>query len=164
MGPGTIGLLVALFARSQGIEVHVTGVTNPTLHFARGLGFDGVWHQSEIPGVEWDAVINASNDAGAPAKALDLVDPGGRVVYLGFGSGASVIDAGTLTLKDVTAVGVLSASPALGETISIYGSGAVDPRPLVGATIGLEEVGEVLSGKRPAHAGPGPKIHVDPSL
>jgi hypothetical protein len=68
-----------------------------------------------------------------------------------------------MTLKDVTAVGILSASPALAETISIYASGNVDPRPLIGATIGLEGVGDVLNGKRPATAGPGPKIHVDPT-
>ncbi|HEV2638019.1 MAG TPA: hypothetical protein VGX23_22915 [Actinocrinis sp.] len=43
-----------------------------------------------------------------------------------------------------------------------YASGAVDPRPLVAATVGLAEVGAVLGGARPAGAGPGPKIHVDP--
>jgi hypothetical protein len=38
----------------------------------------------------------------------------------------------------------------------------VDPRPLVAATVGLDEVGEVLAGSRPAGAGPGPKILIDP--
>jgi hypothetical protein len=65
-------------------------------------------------------------------------------------------------LKDVTAVGVLSASPGLEATIEAYASGAVDPRPLVAATVGLEHVGTVLAGERPTTAGPGPKIHVDP--
>ena len=65
-------------------------------------------------------------------------------------------------LKDVTAVGVLSGSPALGGAIERYAAGAVDPRPLVAATVGLDEVAAVLAGQRPAGAGPGPKIHVDP--
>jgi hypothetical protein len=67
-----------------------------------------------------------------------------------------------LVLKDVTAIGVLSASPGLADTISRYAAGEVDPTPLVAATVGLEEVADVLAGRRPATAGPGPKIQVDP--
>jgi hypothetical protein len=62
----------------------------------------------------------------------------------------------------VTAVGILSASPGLDATIAAFASGAVDPRPLVAATVGLEQVGAVLAGQRPE--GGGPKIHVDPSV
>jgi hypothetical protein len=40
----------------------------------------------------------------------------------------------------------------------------VDPRPLVAATVGLADVGDVLTGWRPPGAGPGPKLHVDPRL
>lgn len=65
------------------------------------------------------------------------------------------IDTRSLVLEDVTAVGILSASPCLDATVRAYAAGSVDPRPLVAATIGLDEVGPVL-------AGPGPKIHVDP--
>jgi hypothetical protein len=42
-------------------------------------------------------------------------------------------------------------------------SGRVDPRIVVGATIGLDEVGDVFLGKRPKGAGVGPKILVNPS-
>lgn len=61
-----------------------------------------------------------------------------------------------------TAVGILSASPGLDATIRAYAAGAVAPRPLVAATVSLDEVGPVLAGERPADAGPGPKIHVGP--
>jgi hypothetical protein len=44
------------------------------------------------------------------------------------------------------------------------GQVVVDTRPLVAATVGLADVGKVLTGWRPAGAGPGPKIHVDPRL
>jgi hypothetical protein len=82
-------------------------------------------------------------------------------VYIGLGR-PSRIDTRTLTVKDVTAVGVLSASPGLAATVDAYAAGSVDPRPLVAATVGLDGVGPVLAGERPAGAGPGPKIHVDP--
>jgi hypothetical protein len=55
---------------------------------------------------------------------------------------------------------VLSASPGLAGTIEAYASGAVDPRPLIAATVTLDELPEILAGARPAAAGGGPKFHV----
>jgi hypothetical protein len=55
-------------------------------------------------------------------------------------------------------------APGLDATIAAYASGAVDPRPLVAATVTLDQVGAVLAGQQLPDIGPGPKIHVDPSL
>ena len=164
LGPGTIGLLVALFARAQGAEVHLMGNTLWSMDFARTLGFAGVWGENELPDLPWDAVIDASNAPALPARALELVEPGRRVVYVGLAGTPSRIDTRDLALKDVTAVGILSASPGLAGTIEQYATGAVDPRPLVAATVGLEQAGDVLAGRRPDGAGHGPKIHIDPRL
>ncbi|HEY5431069.1 MAG TPA: alcohol dehydrogenase catalytic domain-containing protein [Solirubrobacteraceae bacterium] len=164
LGPGTIGLLVARFAQAAGAEVHVLGNTESSLAFARSLGVDGAWVQADLPALPFDAVVDASNAATLPALALDLVQPGKRVVYIGLAGTPSPIDTRMLALKDVTAVGVLSGSPALTGAIEGYASGAVDPRPLVAAIVGLEQVGDVLAGWRPGDAGPGPKIHVDPRI
>ena len=38
---------------------------------------------TSCPDLPWDAVIDASNSADLPALALDLVEPGRRVVYIG---------------------------------------------------------------------------------
>ena len=162
LGPGTIGLLVAMFARAAGAEVHLLDRPGVSPDFARSLGFEHVWTEDSLPGLPFDAVVDASNAERLPALALELVEPAGRVVYIGLAGLPSPIDTRTLALKDVTAVGILSASPGLDETIAAYASGAVDPRPLVAATVGLAEVGAVLAGWRPAGAGPGPKVHVDP--
>lgn len=162
LGPGTIGLLVAMFARSEGADVHLMGRSPRSLEFARTLGFDGVWSAQELPELPFDAVVDASNAPALPAKALELVEPGGHVVYIGLAGSPSLVDTRSLALKDVTAVGILSASPGLARTIELYADGTVDPRPLVAATVGLDDVADVLAGGRPATAGPGPKIHVDP--
>jgi 2-desacetyl-2-hydroxyethyl bacteriochlorophyllide A dehydrogenase len=162
IGPGTIGLLTAMFLRAAGVEVHLLGVTEESLAFARGLGFDSAWTREALPGLPFDAVVDASTAPGSPAVAVDLVEPGGRVVCIGIAGTPSTVDTRTLLLKDVTAVGVLSASPGLDATITAYASGEVDPRPLVAATVGLEQVGAVLAGGRPGSAGAGPKVHVDP--
>ena len=161
LGPGTIGLLTAMFVRAAGAEVHVLGLA---LDVVRGLGFANAWTADTLPDVPFDAVVDASNAATLPARALDLVEPSGRVVYIGLAGSPSTIDTRILALKDVTAVGILSASPGLAATIRAYAAGDVDPRPLVAATVGLDQVGAVLAGERPPDAGPGPKVHGDPRL
>ncbi|WP_433206037.1 zinc-dependent alcohol dehydrogenase [Dactylosporangium sp. CS-047395] len=157
LGTGTIGLLCALFARAQGLEVHLRGRDPAQLALARDLGF------TEATEGPWDAVIDATNDPTSPSLALDLVEPGRRIVYIGLSDVPSPVDTRELVLKDVTAVGILGASAGLPGAIAAYADGSVDPRPLVGATIALDEVAAALAGNRPATAGPGPKLLVDPA-
>ncbi len=86
----------------------------------------------------------------------------GRVVLIGLSGGPSLIDTRDLVLKDVTAVGILSASPGLADTVERYADGRVDPRPLVAGTVGLDQVGDALAGQPLPGVGTGPKIHIDP--
>lgn len=163
IGPGTIGLLAMLFALARGCEVHVLGTTSASLEVAGSHGAHGTWTAGDLPDLRWDAVIDASNGAGSPAMAAELVDAGRRIVLIGLSDTASRLDTRVLVMKDVQAVGILSASPGLVGTIELYAAGAVDPRGLVAATLTLDDVGDVLGGTRPTGAGPGPKIHVDPT-
>ncbi len=160
-GPGTIGLLAAGFARSLGAEVHVIGRSPAGVALARSLGLPA-WLTDEVPDLRFDAAIDATDGAGIPAAAVDLVEPGGRIVCVGLAGEPSVIDSRQLVLKDLTVVGHLSGSPAMAATIAAYADGRVDPAPLVAATVGLDRAADVLAGWRPEHAGPGPKIHIDP--
>ncbi|WP_243074537.1 zinc-binding dehydrogenase [Microbacterium sp. SS28] len=160
LGPGTIGLLCALFARAVGAEVHLVGRSARSLAFGRELGFSDGWTEDELPELPWDAVIEASHAPHLPAKAAHLVEPGGRVVYIGLSGTPSLLDTRDLVLADVTAVGILSASPGLAGAIDAYASGSVDPRPLVAATVDLAQLPAILAGERPPGAGPGPKFHV----
>ena len=161
VGTGTIGLLVAMFARAHGIEVHLIGRAGPDLALPRSLGFADAWTRSTLPALPWDGVVDASTGEEMPAIALDLVEPGRRVVYIGLSVTPSRIDTRTLVLKDVTAIGILGASAGLPGAIDAYAGGSVDPRPLVAATVRLDEIAAVLAGHRPPG---GPKIHVDPRL
>jgi threonine dehydrogenase-like Zn-dependent dehydrogenase len=164
IGPGTIGLLTAMFLRANGAEVHLLGVTETSLQFARSLRFEHAWKQSELPALPYDAVVDASNDATSPVLALAVVEPAGRLVYVGLAAAPSHIDTRQLALRDVTAVGVLSASPVLDDTIQAFAQGSVDPRPLIAATVPLNRTADVLGGWRPDDAGIGPKIQIDPRL
>lgn len=161
LGPGTIGLLAAMLARAAGVEVHLAGRSARSRAFAARLGF-AVSTLDALPHVPWDGVIDATSSAAMPALAVDLVEPGRRVAYIGLSTTPSLVDSRDLLLKDVTATGILSGSPGLRSTIEQYASGAVDPSRVVAATVGLADVTDVLAGNRPAGSGDGPKFHVDP--
>ena len=162
LGPGTIGLLSALIARARGAEVHLLGQDDRSLRFARSLGFEEAWVRDTLPDGLFDAIIDASTGADLPALAGELIEPGGRIGFIGLSAEPSLLDTRTLVLKDVTATGVLSASGGLAETIALYADGAVDPVPIVAATVGLDEAATVLSGRRPPEWGDAPKLHIDP--
>gem|GEM_PF-52056 len=162
VGPGTIGLLTALFLRAAGAEVHLLGVTEASLAFARTLGLQRTWTERTLPEEAFDAVVDCATGAGTPARALELLEPGGRLVCIGISAAPSTVDTRHLVLGDVTAVGVLSASPVLADVVATYARGDVDPRPLVAAVVGLDEVAAVLTGQRLPGAGAGPKVQVDP--
>ena len=150
LGPGTIGLLTAMFIRATGVEVHLMGRTHIELDFARSLGFDHVWNEGNLPALPFDAIIDASNASHLPALALNLVEPAGRVVYIGLASTPSVIDTRTMVFKDVSTIGVLSGSPTIDATIRSFAEGSIDPRPLVAATLSLEHTrAQYLRGNDP---------------
>jgi threonine dehydrogenase-like Zn-dependent dehydrogenase len=162
IGTGTIGLLIGMLARARGITVHLVAQDVANLSFPRSLGFDQVHTWQTLPTRSFPAVIDASTAPEVPALILDLVEPGGRVVYIGLAEVPSPIDSRILVFADLTAVSILGAGYGLPDAIAAFASGAVDPRSLVAATIGMDQVGAVLGGWRPPDAGPGPKILVNP--
>lgn len=161
LGAGTIGLLAAMFARAEGVEVHLMGRSARSLAFARSLGFERAWTADELPVLAWDGVIDASNSPDLPALAVELVEPGRTVACIGLAGEPSHVDTRRVALRDVTVVGLLGASAGLQATIDAFASGAVDPRPLIAATVGLEDVAGVLAGRRPDGASAGPKFEIE---
>lgn len=166
LGSGTIGLLAALFARAEGAEVHIAGVREGSLELARSLGVHSTLRLDEIGEREneYDSVIEATSVETMPSLAVRLAKPAGRVVYIGLSSTPSLVDSRHIALKDITAVGILSASPGLAGAIQSFAAGAVVPDALVSEVIPLDDVPSRLEGRRGATAGPGPKVHVDPRM
>ncbi len=167
IGAGTIGLLCAQFALAEGAEVHLAGVRPGALALARELGVPHVMTIAELAhGFDdaFDAVIDATSLESVPELCIRLVRPAGRVVYIGISSTPSTVDTRDLVLRDITVVGILSASPGLAGAIAAFASGAVVPDSLVSEVVSLDDVPSRLEGARGANAGPGPKVHVDPRL
>jgi threonine dehydrogenase-like Zn-dependent dehydrogenase len=162
LGAGTIGLLVSLMARAAGVDVHLLARREPSVRFAESLGFEHVWTTSSMPSGPFHAVVDASNAAQLPALAVDLVEPGRRVVWIGLSGRPSLVDSRQVVFKDLTAIGILSASPGLPGALDLFATNRVDPASLVAAVVGLDEVAGVLGGARDPAWGDAPKVHVDP--
>ncbi|BCY12103.1 zinc-binding dehydrogenase [Actinoplanes sp. L3-i22] len=158
LGTGTIGLLAAMFGKALGAEVHLLGLTGEPLAEAP------VWTRETLPDLAWDGIVDATNAAVMPGLAVELVEPGRTVVYIGLSGAPSMVDTREIVLKDVTTVGILGASSGLAGAITAYAEKEADPRGLVAGTVSLEEIVDVLAGKRPDGSGPGPKFHADPRL
>ena len=158
-GPGTIGLLTLLFCQAGGASVDVVGPDPTSRELALRLGARACYHPDAAPTGGYDAVVDASNGPNVPARALDQVDPGGRVVLVGVAGAPSLVDARSAVLRDVTIVGLLAASLGLRQAIEALGRGTVRPGPLVGRVVGLDDLAGVLRGPPSPGA---PKIHVVP--
>jgi threonine dehydrogenase-like Zn-dependent dehydrogenase len=160
-GPGSIGLLTTAFAAAAGASVHVLAVDGARRSLALSVGASGYWTAADPPPLTYDAVVDCTDDHRMPALALSLVEPTGRVVFIGVSGSPSLLDSRDLVLGDLTAVGILGASAGLGPAISHYADGRVDPSGLVSVTVGLDQAADALAGR--VSLGTGTKIHVDPT-
>ncbi|MFD0663110.1 zinc-dependent alcohol dehydrogenase [Thermocatellispora tengchongensis] len=161
LGTGTIGLLTALFARAGGAEVHLLGQDESTLRLARHLGFGHAWTRPRCRGCRGTASstpptrpacpLSRSTSSNPPAAwstsdwPAPLRDRHPRPGAQGRHRGRHPRRLGRPGRSHRRVRGRLGRRP-----------------PLVAATVGLAETAGVLAGHRPADAGPGPKIHIDP--
>jgi threonine dehydrogenase-like Zn-dependent dehydrogenase len=129
---------------------------------AATFGASGYWAAGDPPPGTYDAVIDCTGDHRVPAAALALVEPAGRVVYIGVAPRPSPIDSRDLVLNDLTAVGILGASAGLAAAIEHYADGRVRPGPLAEVVVGLDRAAEALAGR--VSPEPGVKVHIDPRL
>jgi threonine dehydrogenase-like Zn-dependent dehydrogenase len=142
--------------------VDVVGIRPEQLRLATGLGARNTYLPDEVPGGGYAAVIDLSTAREAPARAVEIVEPGGTVVLVGIAEEPSVLDTRRVVLRDVTVVGILAASAGLEGAIEMFASGRIATEPLVAEVVGLEEVADVLDGARPPSPTGAPKTLVDP--
>ena len=161
-GTGTVGLLTAQFCLAMGADVHMVGIDKKTIELALEIGVTSAGSElKNIPG-GYHSVIDATFDSTIPAKLVDIVEPGGRIVLIGVDDHAAPIDSRKLVFKDVTVVGILSGSPGFKESIRYIAEGKIDVKKILGGTVGMSAVGEIFLGNRPAGLGIGPKILINP--
>jgi len=106
IGPGRLGLLVALVLREAGAGVTVFGRGETRLALARGLGFDAV--TAKIAGAQarrFDLVIDATGQPDGLSLARTLTRPRGTIVLKSTFHGETRVEFSPLVVDEITLVG-----------------------------------------------------------
>jgi L-iditol 2-dehydrogenase len=133
VGAGSVGLLAAQAARARGAQVAILEPDADRAAGARELGFTPPHHPADA------ALVTAA--AGLP-EALSHV-AAGRTVVVFAGGEPVTLDVDIVYRRELRLEGVRSATPAhLRAALALLATGGVDPEPLVGAVLPLEEFAE----------------------
>ena len=108
IGAGSVGLLGALILKAWGARQVRIAETNPlrraTAEAAGIEAFCPIEHPADAASVEW--VMDAVGSVATRAAAIKAVRPGGVITHVGLQEWAGEFDARTLTLSEITFVGV----------------------------------------------------------
>jgi 2-desacetyl-2-hydroxyethyl bacteriochlorophyllide A dehydrogenase len=163
IGLGPIGLAAAIFAKAAGAKVVCVDTQLDRLNFAcdrMGLGTplhadgDLAGRLQEFLGQLPSVVVDATGSSSSMKETFQLVEHGGRIVFLGLFSGEVTFDDPNFHRRELT----LMASRAgltgtFREVIRLLQAGEVDVRPLITHRFAFADAAERL-----------PAIHREPGL
>lgn len=152
VGPGTIGLLAAAWAKmAQPKRLVVVGLDRANEPVARKMGATDYLTVKEEPagrvremtgGAGADVVLEAAGSESALPLALDLARRGGAVVLMGIAGGGRrlFMEADTLALKDLRVDGVFAYTTSnFAEALRLIESGRLDVQPLITHRFALQD-------------------------
>ncbi len=141
VGAGPIGLAVMQFAKATGAEVCAIERNTSRQQFARRF-IDEV--MNEAGDRQADVVFDATGNAKAMEASLQLVAPGGRLVFVGLCSEVIGIDDPTFHKREVTLMASRNSAHQFPRIIQMMESAQIDTSPWIGARLTLDEVPEVF--------------------
>ena len=114
IGGGSVGLLGALILKAWGARDVQLAETNPLRReTATEAGLETLDPSAgAMPRAEFDLVLDAVGSTTTRASAIAMVSPGGVIAHVGLQDWAGEFDARTLTLQEVTLVGVYTYTDA----------------------------------------------------
>lgn len=141
VGPGRLGLLVALVLRAAGADVTVVGRGEARIALAAKLGFRAA-HGESLPRT-FDVVVDATGRPEGLARANALVRPRGTVVLKSTFHGETPLALSPVVVDEITLVG--SRCGPFPTAIEMLASGRIDARPLVDASYPLDRFAEAFT-------------------
>ena len=142
VGPGRLGLLVALVLRDAGAGVTVVGRGAARLALARSLGFRSA--AADEPGMarQFDLVVDATGQPAGLAIARSLARPRGTIVLKSTFHGETSVAFAPLVVDEITLVGSRCGPfPAALDRLAAH---RIDARPLVDDVFGLDRFAEAF--------------------
>jgi L-iditol 2-dehydrogenase len=160
VGSGTLGLLaVAMLRLASPARLALVGSRASRLELGRRLGATEVV-DAAAGGIDeladrFDLVFEATNRPSGGATALRLARRGGTVVLEGIsGSAEPSLTGDEIPLKHLRVQGVFGASGAAWRwVVSLFATGALDPRPLISHRFRLDQYDRAFETLRDREAG-----------
>ncbi len=151
IGGGSVGLLGGLILKAWGARQVRLGETNPlrrTTASSAGLEvFDPTDNSADLGANGFDLVFDAVGSTATRAAAIAAVRPGGVIAHVGLQNGAGDFDARTLTLSEITFIGVYTYTDSdLRASLAALNDGRlgtldwVDERPLADGALAFEDL------------------------
>jgi threonine dehydrogenase-like Zn-dependent dehydrogenase len=160
VGSGTLGLLaVALLGLVSPARLTLVGSRTERLELGRRLGATEVVdvNRDDLAGLadQFDLVFEAANRPSGGAAALRLARRGGTVVLEGIsGAVEPSLIGDDIPLKHLRVQGVFGASGAAWRwVVSLFGTGALDTRPLISHRFGLAQYERAFATLRDRESG-----------
>ena len=156
IGAGGVGLTTLAWARAKGAVRLTAADPDPARRdVAVTMGAtDVLASAADAERDSYDVVIECVGSPELIELATTLARPCGRVVVSGACDQPVSVEPVSALLKELTLRFSLAYRPSeFQEVIRAFADGSVDPRPLLGPTVGLERLGEAFDLVRMASAG-----------
>ena len=132
LGDGRLGILVAMTMRAEGYDVDVAGHHRER---ARPLGFD-VKREREVND-RYEVAVDCTGSIRGFSRALELVRPRGTLILKSTAAASADLNLAPVVINEITVLG--SRCGRFAPAIDALASGKIDPRPLISATLSLDD-------------------------
>jgi D-xylulose reductase len=150
IGAGTIGMVTILSALAGGCSMAVVmDVKQPRLESAARLGAVRTVNANDEDALSvvrdltggWgaDVVFEASGSGNVAAQALDMLKPGGTLVYIGMPIEPVAFDVVKAQAKEVTVKTIFRYAHVYPRALALMGSGKINLKPLITETYPFEK-------------------------
>jgi 2-desacetyl-2-hydroxyethyl bacteriochlorophyllide A dehydrogenase len=167
IGAGPIGLLTALVAREQGLEVTLVSRNPGRAESAGKLGLSTVTPDESVAALAADPpaiAMECAGTASAAALALELLAPLGRLIMVGIAPAPFAVDPLQLVFKEVDIRGAIIYRRAdFDSAIELLASGRIPSAALIDGVVGFDAAEETFQ----ALVAPGNrlvKVLLDPAM
>ena len=153
-GCGPIGALTVLAARHAGArEIVVTDVTDAATAMALRIGADRALNTAAAPDALvpyeaekglFDVAFEASGHPAALASAIAATRPRGTIVQIGV-SGTVPVPLNVIVAKEIALRGTFRFHDEFAWAVALLGSGRIDVRPLLSATMPFDRAVEAFT-------------------
>lgn len=154
LGVGTVGMLALQALKARGVRAVAVDLRPMSLELAAQLGADATLNPAQTDvaaalremtdSVGPDVVIDAAGGADTPARAVEWVRRGGRVVLVAIYTQRPAFDFNSVVATEVQLLGSLAYHQEdVEEAVALLAQGHLRTGPLISQVIGLDQVIDV---------------------